>query len=186
MSSPKNADVLYQGRWLRLLSRGGWEFVERVGARGVVMIVAVTGDDCLLLVEQHRPALEGLVIELPAGLVGDEAGHEDEELDAAARRELLEETGYEAGEMELLTSGPVSPGSSNESLHVLRARALRKVAGGGGVGHEDIRVHEVPLRDIEGWLGERRAAGIRVDLKVWAALALLGHTGLVDAGQGGV
>jgi len=176
MSSPKNAEVLCQGRWLRLLSRRGWEFVERIGSRGVVMIVAVTGDGRLVLVEQYRPALEAPVIELPAGLVGDEAGHEDEALVDAARRELLEETGYEAGELELLTSGTVSPGSSSESLHVLRARELRKVAAGGGVGAEDIRVHEVALEGVGAWLHERSAAGVRIDLKVWAGLALLGHS----------
>ncbi|MBW2280184.1 MAG: NUDIX hydrolase [Deltaproteobacteria bacterium] len=169
MSSPKNAEVLGQGSWLRLLSRGGWEFVERIGSRGVVMIVAVTDEGRLVLVEQYRPAVQARVIELPAGLVGDEAGHEDEALEDAARRELREETGYEAGTMERLTSGTVSPGSSCESVHVLRARDLRKIGEGGGVGAEDIRVHEVPLQEVETWLRERGQEDVRIDLKVWAA-----------------
>ena len=94
--------VLAEGRWLRLIDDGGWEYAERTGSRGVAVIVAVTDAAELLLVEQYRHAVKARVIEPPAGLVGDLAGHADEDASAAARRELREETGIEAAVTALL------------------------------------------------------------------------------------
>ena len=51
-------ETLCNGRWLRLKRRGRWEFAERVNAGGGVIIVAVTPDDRVLLVEQYRAAIE--------------------------------------------------------------------------------------------------------------------------------
>lgn len=62
-----------------------------------VCVVAVTDDGQLLLVRQHRPVVDRDTIELPSGHV--DPGETPE---AAGRRELLEETGFEAGSMELL------------------------------------------------------------------------------------
>ena len=46
-------ETLCNGKWLRLKRRGRWEFAERVNAGGGVIIVAVTPEDCVLLVEQY-------------------------------------------------------------------------------------------------------------------------------------
>jgi ADP-ribose pyrophosphatase len=102
--------VLAEGKYLRFMQRAGWEYAERRGVTGIVGIVAVTDEGKLLLVEQYRLPLDKRVIELPAGLVGDEAGKERESLLAAANRELQEETGYHAGNLVLLASGPTSAG----------------------------------------------------------------------------
>ena len=51
--------VLGSGRYLTLLDDGGWEYVTRPDITGIVVIVAITDDDKLLLVEQHRPAVRG-------------------------------------------------------------------------------------------------------------------------------
>ena len=48
--------VLAEGRWLRLIDDDGWEYAERTGSRGVAVIVAVTDDSELLLVEQRPRA----------------------------------------------------------------------------------------------------------------------------------
>ena len=69
-------------------------------ATGVVAIVAVTPACELILTEQFRRSVNRRVIDLPAGLSGD--GPESEELVTAARRELIEETGYEARRLKLL------------------------------------------------------------------------------------
>jgi ADP-ribose pyrophosphatase len=98
--------VLGAGHWLRLVHVDGWEFVERVKATGVVAIVAVTPDGELILTEQFRRSVNGRVIDLPAGLAGD--GPESEELVTAARRELIEETGYDARRFTLLAHAPTS------------------------------------------------------------------------------
>src|SRR5262245_57499864 len=96
--SPETITV-WEGKHLRVRQSGRWEYVERTKSLGGVVIVAVTDDHKLLLVEQYRVPMAKAVIELPAGLAGDVEGSETEELVAAARRELLEETGYEASEM---------------------------------------------------------------------------------------
>lgn len=163
-------EVISAGRFLRLVRRGKWEFAERTNASGAAAIVAVTDDQRLVLIEQARPALGGVVVELPAGLVGDTPGQEAEDMAVAAGRELIEETGYEAGKISLACSGPSSPGLTSECIAIFVATALRKVGPGGGDEHEEITVHEVPLAEVESWLAARTAAGAHVDLKVYAGL----------------
>ena len=159
---------------MRLVDEGGWEYVERNAATGIVVIVAVTSDDRLLLVEQFRPPVAARVLELPAGLAGDVAGHEQEALASAARRELLEETGYEATEWTLLGQGPPSAGLSSEVVSFFRASGLRRAGPGGGDENEAITLHEVSLSSLDGWLRERSQAGILVDPKIHAGLRLAG------------
>ena len=164
-----------RGRFIRLVRRGGWEWAERTNASGIVVIVAVTPDDKVLLVEQHRVPVGGPVIELPAGLAGDIAGEEDEDLSVAANRELEEETGWRAERLERLTAGPVSAGMTSEVLTFYRAHGLQRVGDGGGDPSEDIVVHEVPLTEVHGWLEARAAAGVMADPKVYAGLYFLQH-----------
>jgi len=165
--------VLHEGRFLRFMDRGGWEYLERKGASGVVIVVAVTESREMVLVEQYRPALDARVLDMPAGLAGDRPGEEHEDLAEAARRELLEEAGFEADSFEFLTEGPASSGSSAEVLTLLLARNCRRVGPGGGDADEDIRVHVVPLAGIERWLADRRKAGVMLDPKVYAGLYFL-------------
>jgi ADP-ribose pyrophosphatase len=162
--------VLAETKYLRLVDRGGWYFVERPFGSGVVALVAVTKQRKLVLVEQHRPALGGSVIELPAGLVGDEPGHEAEQMETAARRELLEETGYAAEAVERIVTSATGPGISSELITFFRATGLTKVGAGGGVAAENITVIEVPLDEVHGWLLDRVRAGAVVAVKVWAGL----------------
>mgnify|MGYP001400965326 CR=1 FL=1 len=110
---------LHQGRFLAMFERGGWEYVDRVGASGVVVILALTDADELVLVEQHRVPVDASVIELPAGLAGDLPDSQDEDFREAARRELLEETGYRAGHIERLGSVNPNPALFGNRLHAL-------------------------------------------------------------------
>lgn len=158
------------GRFLRLVRRGKWEYVERTNARGATAIVALTDEGHLVLIEQPRPALGGVVVELPAGLVGDTPGDEGEEMATAANRELVEETGYEAAKIELVAHGPSSPGLTSECISIFVATGLRKVGEGGGDGTEEITVFEVPLAEATAWLAARVAGGAHVDLKVYSGL----------------
>ena len=165
--------TLFSGKFLALIKEGRWEYAERVNAKGAVIIVAVTEEQKLLLVEQYRIPVHVRTIELPAGIVGDEPGASDEKLADAAKRELLEETGYAAEHIEILTHGPTSSGLASEVVTLLLASGLKRVNAGGGVGHEEITVHEIPLSEIHDWLAAKAAEGLLVEPKVYAGLYFL-------------
>jgi len=165
--------TLFEGEFVRLKRRDHWEYVERVNARGAVIIVALTPANELLLVEQPRFPLQANVIELPAGLVGDIEGAEDEPLEIAGARELEEETGYRPARLEFLTAGPPSAGLANEVISFYRAFDLTRIDAGGGDDSEDIIPHAVPLAQVEVWLAEQQRAGKYVDPKIFTGLYFL-------------
>ena len=163
------AQVAWEGRWLRIRTRGTWEYAERTHADGkAVIIVAVTPERKLLFVEQFRVPLQQRTIEMPAGLVGDTLG--EDTLESAAARELLEETGWQASHVEVLMEGPTSSGMSNEIIAFCRATGLTRVHAGGGDETEDITVHEVPVDEAAHWLTAKMAEGYAMDPKLWAGL----------------
>jgi len=166
-------EVLYSGKYLRLMRNGRWEYVQRVTRDHAVIIIGLTPQQEVVLIEQLRIPAGGKVIEWPAGLVGDAAGSEHESLDRTARRELLEETGYEAESYDQIFSGPPSPGIASETITWFRAHGLQKTGPGGGESSEDITVHIVPLCDVDDWLDRWQAKGGRVDAKVYAGLYFL-------------
>ena len=169
MNQP-NITTLHTSKFLALIKEGHWEYVDRVNATGAALIAAVTPENKLLLVEQYRIPVHARTIELPAGIIGDEPGGADESNAEAARRELLEETGYIAGRIEVVTTGPACSGITSERVTLFRALDLRRVGAGGGVAHEDITVHEVPLAEIMPWLEAKAKTGVLVDPKVYAGL----------------
>ena len=175
-------NVIGEGRFLRLVSDQGWEYVERRRCRAVVGVVAVTVEKKILLVEQFRPALGQATIELPAGLVGD-GGDEKENILDAARRELLEETGYAARDLAILTEGPSSSGLTSEVVTIVLARGLKKENAGGGVGGERITVHEVPLSEVDPWLEDRRKSGRAIDPRIYVGLYGLLRASRPDCGS---
>jgi ADP-ribose pyrophosphatase len=163
------SDTVWEGRWLRIRTRGSWEYVERTHAEGkAVIIVAVTPARTLLFVEQFRVPLQQRTIEMPAGLVGDNDG--EDTLEKAAARELLEETGWQAERVDVLMEGPTSSGMSTERIAFCRATGLTRVHAGGGDETEDITVHEVPVDAAAAWLMAKMAEGFAMDAKLWAGL----------------
>lgn len=164
-------DTLYEGHYLRLKKRGNWEYAERTNAGSAVIVIAVTPDEKLLFVEQFRVPMNCNTIEMPAGLVGDLDEHDT--IEAAAKRELLEETGWQADEVKVLIIGPSSAGMSNELIAFARARNLTRINTGGGDDSENIIVHEVPVKDAPRWLTQKMSEGYSLDPKLWAGLWLL-------------
>ena len=162
--------MLGEGKYFDFVKLDDWEFLRPKAFTGVVLIIAITDDGKLVLIEQFRPPAGTQCVEIPAGLVGDIPEHCEEDLVTAAHRELLEETGYEAKTMEIVFEGVPSPGSNAIILTFLLARGLRKVADGGGDDSEDITVHEVPVEDVFSWIQERRKTGSYIDLKVFTGL----------------
>ena len=164
--------VVYEGKYQRMVVRGTWEYSERTHAGGLAaIIIAVTPADEVLFVEQYRIPLGARTIEMPAGLVGDD--HAEDTLVDAARRELIEETGWSPGRVDVLLIGPTSSGMSNERIAFVRARDLVRVGEGGGVDSENITVHAVPRADAPAWLMRKQAEGYELDLKLWAGLWMI-------------
>lgn len=169
-------NTLYEGRHLRLIDDGGWEYAQRTKITGVVVILAVTDADEVVLIEQYRPPLKARVVELPAGLAGDIVGAEDEALICAATRELHEETGYDATEWTILGSSPVSAGMTDETVTFFYAKGLSKTGEGGGDESEDIVTTLVPITELRSWLAAREATGALLDSKIGGALWMAGLT----------
>jgi ADP-ribose pyrophosphatase len=167
--------TVYTGKFLALVKEGHWEYVDRTNATGAAITVAVTEEQRLLLVEQYRIPVHLRTIELPAGIIGDEAECADEAQAEAARRELREETGYDAAHIEALTTGPASSGLTSEVVTLFLATQLRRVGKGGGVANENIIVHEVALSEVHDWLEVKAKAGMLIDPKIYAGLYFVGR-----------
>ena len=144
-----------------------WEAFERVNCDGVIGIVPFTDNGEVVLIRQFRPPINGFVIELPAGLV--DAG---EDFEQAVRRELIEETGYEAGDVQFLTEGPMSSGASAEILSVYVATGLIHVGIGQRDETEDIEVIPVQLDKVAARLQELRQNGDHIDLKIYGLIEM--------------
>jgi ADP-ribose pyrophosphatase len=120
--------VRYQGRVVELYrdrvrdARGGRHWREVIGHRPAVAVVPLLAPDRILLIRQYRYAVGRFLWELPAGLV--EPG---ESPVAAARRELEEETGYQAKNLHLACSIYSSPGFSQEVIHIFIGQGLARV-----------------------------------------------------------
>jgi ADP-ribose pyrophosphatase len=162
--------TVYEGKFLRFVtityndSSGKvreWESFERCNCCGIVAIVPVTDDHEVLLIRQFRPPVNSYVIEFPAGL-----NDRDETLEEAARRELLEETGYAAKDLLFLAEGPLSSGASGEILTVYLATGLTFRGIGERDETEDIEVLKIPIASISQELSILRSQGNYIDLKI--------------------
>jgi ADP-ribose pyrophosphatase len=165
MSEDRDAplEVKWEGKFVRALKRGRWEYVSRTGSVNAVVILAET-EGKVVLIDQYRVPVGKRCLELPAGLVGDE--DPDATVSGTAIKELEEETGYSAERIELLGDFQSSPGMLSESFTLVRAHGLRKVGEGGGTEHEDINVHLVRREDIPVFVEAKRAEGMAVDVKL--------------------
>jgi len=164
--------ILCEGRHMVFLSRKGWEYLEHRTAPEAAMIVAITAREEIVLAEEFRPPMNAPVISLPAGLVGDE-GPEDA-IDAA-RRELAEETGFQAPSLTRLARGPGSAGQSSEMVTFFLADGAARVGEQAAHDRGKIRVHVVPIPELPAWARQREAEGAVIDPKIWAGLYLAGR-----------
>lgn len=161
-------DILHETSRLLVIEEDDWQYVHRKNTTGVVIMVAITPQRELVLVEQYRTPVHARVLELPAGIAGDLDASET--MTHAANRELEEETGYHAHSVKPLFEGSVSPGLVSETLSFFLMEDLEKVADGGGVDDENITVHVVPITEAEAFFNQFRAQGGMVDCKVYVGL----------------
>lgn len=98
---------------------------------GAVTIVPMIDDDHVCLIRNFRVSVNQTLIELPAGTL-----EPPEPADQAAHRELVEETGYEAGAMQELHQFYLSPGILDEKMHLFLATDLKEVGAAREAGEE--------------------------------------------------
>lgn len=175
MNNIIDKEILYKGKYLCIIKEGNWEYIERTTGKHVVYIIPVNknkfGENEFIFIEEYRIPLKRIVVGFPAGLVGDLDYLSKEKIVTAAYRELEEETGYTAGRMRYLVSGPSSSGLSDEIIHTYLADKLIKTGNGGGVDGENIEVHKVPFHKAEDWLAERdKMDEYVIDIKVYIGL----------------
>lgn len=159
---------MWEGKYLRAMRQGRWEYASRTRDVRAVVILAET-DGKVVLIEQQRVPTNRKILELPAGLVGDEDEHAT--IEGTAVKELEEETGYSASSIERLGDFYSSPGMVAESFTLVRASGLTKVGEGGGTEHEDIAVHLVSRSDMPAFIAAKRAEGVGIDVKLLLLLA---------------
>ncbi len=112
---------------------------------GFVAVVPVTEEGCVVLVRQWRQPVGSFTLELPGG--GLEKGESPRE---AARKELLEETGYGAEDLSHLASVHTSPGRATEVCHLFRCKAVRALPGPRPEPTEFVSAVELPLAEAVG------------------------------------
>lgn len=168
-SANATPETMWEGRFIRIVKQGNWEYAARNRGIEAAVIIAITDADEVVLVEQYRVPLGRACLELPAGLIGDVT--EGEPLTEAASRELEEETGYRAGRIEPLGMFHSSPGMVSEGFTLVRAHDLVKTGEGGGDEDENIVVHLVPRSEIPAFVSQKRTEGLAIDVKLLLLLA---------------
>lgn len=122
---------------------------ELVKHPGAVAVIAVTDEGKLVLVNQFRKPLEKAILEIPAGKIDP-----GEAPIKTAARELKEETGYTAKELELVTSFYTSPGFADEIIYIYEAKGLLQ-----GVASPDadefVEVTEVTLEQAQALVNDQ-------------------------------
>ena len=168
--------TLGQGHWLGLFEvfytdREGrarsWEMAERpLGAGAVMVIPRLVPSGDYLFVEQFRPPTGTLSIEFPAGLV-----NVGEIPEAAALRELHEETGYVGRVVGVAPRAYSSPGLTSESVvqvlvEIDEANPANQTPQSRPDEGEHLTIHRIPANQAGRFLRERIAAGVTVESKV--------------------
>ena len=170
--------VVYHGKWLKVIERkfqnketgqkGTWEVVGRPSRRRIALIAAVTPENELLLTKSFRVPLKKWTIEMCAGMIEETDPSEEQ----AARRELLEELGYEVGEMKKLMSGPHNAGMQNDELVVFLGWDAKRVQEPRLEGGEDIKFVKVPIKRLMTFLLRPRK-NLLVDIKIFGLIPFL-------------
>jgi 8-oxo-dGTP pyrophosphatase MutT (NUDIX family) len=145
-----SSEYVFKHKWFKVLK----EKVENSSGKvvddyylwdrgDVVLIVALTSDKKILLVNQYKHGGRDFFIEVPAGWVD-----EDENVEIAAKRELKEETGYNSLKFELLATLIGEPTKKIGKTYVYLAKEVNKTSSQNFDENEDIEVSEYSIDDV--------------------------------------
>lgn len=138
---------------------------ELVKHPGAVAIIPITSEGKIVMVEQFRKPLERSIVEIPAGKL--EPGEKPE---LTAIRELEEETGYGAMDLEFIQSFATSPGFADEVIHLFVARNLFEIAQPASLDEDEfVELMEVSIEEAERLVKEQRIFDAKTILAImWA------------------
>jgi len=174
-SKVNNRTIVYYGKVFELirenvtLENGTTTDVEYIEHPGAAAVVPFLDDNRIVLLKQYRHALKKHIREIPAGTLDPR-----EEILDCAKRELIEETGYSAGQWHKLGEITPVPGYSNERIHIYLARELQPAAQDLDA-DEVIQVENIDFRKALEMVG----SGKIQDAKKWLnhSLQLAGQAG---------
>ena len=176
--------VAYDGGLLKVLRDevrlpdGGQAWREYVLHPGAVMVLALVDDDTLLLERQYRYPKGAHFYELPAGKL-----EPDEPPLETAKRELVEECGFEAAEWWKIAKLDPCIGYSDEVIHLYGARGLRHVGNKLDVG-EHLVTFEAKLADAMDWIRDGHITDTKTIIGImWWATWGRGGSGALRAGS---
>ena len=128
-----------------------------------VNVLALTEDNKMVMIYQYRHGTEEVTLEIPGGMV--DAGERPEE---AGRRELLEETGFEADEISLIGMVHPNPAYFDNKQYTVLARGVRQVASQSLDTHEDIHVAVYSLEEVSNMVREGKIThGLVINALFW-------------------
>ena len=147
MTRPTQSQQIYKGKIVDLrvettmLPNGASATLEIISHPGASAVVPLKDETTVLLVRQYRHAVGGYIYEIPAGKLSPGEDPRD-----CAQRELEEEIGYIAGNLDPVVSFLTTPGFTNEVIHIYRGTNLTQ--GTQNLGHDEVlEVIEMPMTE---------------------------------------
>ncbi len=114
-----------------------------------VNVIALTKSQEVVLIEQFRHGIEEIILEIPGGMIDG-----DESPETAARRELLEETGFSADEFIYLGKSRPNPAIQNNWIYHFAVVDAEKVQETAFDEHESVITKLVPSTDIKNLIAD--------------------------------
>ncbi|MCK5044660.1 NUDIX hydrolase [Candidatus Parcubacteria bacterium] len=175
--------TVFQGEYLKVKEthfisesgvKGTWEYIEKGSGIPFVVIFALTRDKEVLLEKIYRVPFQEQVLELPSGM-NDMEGESEVK---AAKRELFEETGYQAKTIIPVFKCSVSPATSTHEGSFYFAPDVEYVGGNRTDEVEEIEVIKVPLKELVNYVQEQ-GKNMKISDRILAIVPILQVKGLI-------
>jgi ADP-ribose pyrophosphatase len=151
------SDLIFENPWIELyqdkveIRTGKIMHYTWYKSSDVVVIVPFLNEDNIVMIRQYRYPLRKVLLEFPAGHI-----ENGEEAKKTAKRELLEETGYLANEIQYVYTYHPSVSKSRQLVHIFRAKDLIEDKSNHDGTEDIIRLEVVSIEELKNMIKERR------------------------------